>query len=530
MVNNNRLLPKRAETMGRALLDRPLFTTNQLRSGTGLSEDQAKWGIQDLRDNEFIASVEFGALLLGVNHHWLTEEGLDYFRATDVQRSWHGQHGVGNLVIYDMLKVEAVNDLAVLFANRSWKLSGIQWCEGEPMAAVVAYLHPDHEWPAYQLFCMSSMMENHRELFSRLQQLPDGILGHSLNPDEPFYPAGPSIVADNEWGAAQALGMAQALLSGWVSGANITGWYHGGDSSYVSDGWSAQTGITPTQISPLETPTDPLRLAPSARKLGPRRFDRIVDGCLWTGGAGQGLFFVLTLLGQYPVISVSHLTALAGEARTGEETGKRLAKLVEMGLAELVVSNVRATARGFTISRRGQGASRYAATHPGRLALCYAFGGKPGALHSRSGLSSLHAEKGGWSFRHEDGVYEILAQYRENGCAVGPGWRAHATLANGLRIEPDGMVLRNTPWDKLWCKLELELSDFSVKAFKPRCEKYGSEDRRDSHPLMMACRDDRAENNFHRAVAAYAPGLRVFTSTVRRLREGGVFGKNAWEY
>ena len=83
---------------------------------------------------------------------------------------------------------------------------------------------------------------------------------------------------------------------------------------------------------------------------------------------------------------------------------------------------------------------------------------------------------------------------------------------------------------KLWCKLELELSDFSVKAFKPRCEKYGSEDCRDSHPLMMACRDDRAENNFHRAVAAYAPGLRVFTSTVRRLRVGGVFVKNAWEY
>ena len=113
---------------------------------------------------------------------------------------------------------------------------------------------------------------------------------------------------------------------------------------------------------------------------------------------------------------------------------------------------------------------------------------------------------------------------------MGPGWRAHATLANGPRIEPDGMVLRNTPWGKLWCKLELELSDFSVKAFKPRCEKYGSEDCRDSHPLMMACRDDRAENNFHRAVAAYAPGLRVFTSTVRRLRVGGVFVKNAWEY
>ena len=533
MENNNRLLPKRAEIMARALLVKPLFTTSQLRAGTGLSEDQAKRGIQDLEEKEFIASAGFGALLPGVRHHWLTEEGLDYFGATNAQRSWHGPHGIGNFLIYDMFRVEAVNDLAVLLATRDWKLSAIQWFEGEPMVAVAAYSHPDHKWPAYQLFCMASMMENHRELFNRLQQLQHSIDGYSLNPDQKFCPAGLSIVSDNEWGAANALGMAQALLSSWVPGANITGWYHGGDSWYASDGWSAETGTAPTQITPLGTPIDPLRVAPSVRKLGRRHFDRIVNRCRWTGAAGPGLFFVLTLLGQYPIISVSHLTALAGEGRTGEETEKRLVKLVDMGLAELVASNVRATGRGLTISRRGQGASRYAATHNGRLALCYAFGGTPGALHSRSGLSSLYAEKGGWSFRHGDGVYEILAQYRENGCAVAPGWRAHATLANspnGQQIQPDGMVLRNTPWGKLWCKLEFELSDRSVKAFKPRCEKYASEDRRDSNPLLIACRDDRAEINFHRAVAEYAPELRVITSTVRRLREGGVFGENAWEY
>ena len=488
MENDNRLLPERAEIMGRALLVKPLFTTSQLRAGTDLSEDQAKRAIKDLRKKKFIASVEFGALLPGVKHHWLTEEGLDYFGATNVQRSWHGPHGIGNFLIYDMFRVEAVNDLAVLFATRDWKLSAMQWFEGEPMAAVAAYSHRDHKWPAYQLFCMASMMENHRELFNRLRQLQHSIDGYSLNPDEKFYPAGLSIVSDNEWGAAKALGMAQALLSSWVPGANITGWYHGGDSWYASDGWSAETGTAPTQITPLETPIDPLRATPSVRKLGRRRFDRIVDGCLWTGGAGPGLFFVLTLLGQCPIISVSHLTALAGERRTGEETGKRLAKLVDMGLAESVASNVRATARGLTISRRGQGASRYAATHNGRLALCYAFGGKPGTLRSRSGLSSLYAEKGGWSFRHGDGVYEILSQFRENGFAVAPGWRAHAALANspnGQRIQPDGMVLGNTPWGKLWCKLELELSDRSVKAFKPRCEKYASENRRDSDPLLI---------------------------------------------
>ena len=239
------------------------------------------------------------------------------------------------------------------------------------------------------------------------------------------------------------------------------------------------------------------------------------------------MFRVLKLLGQYPVTSVSHLKALAGEGREGEKTEQHLKTLVETGHAELVGYNVTPVDQ-FTIARRGWRGPRYALTHAGRSALWYAFGGKPEGWYTRSGLSAYHA--GEWSARHQDGVYEILSQFREEGCAVGPGWRAHSTLATGGRIEPDGVVLVDTPWGRLWCNLELELSDIGVESFKERCEKYGSLHRRDANPLLMVCRNERAAENFQSAARRYSPDLRVATTTVHRIRDHGVLGEAVWRY
>ena len=400
--------------MGMQLLVRVLATTSQLRYGTELSEDQAKRGIQDLRKWKSIESAEFGDLLQRAAHHWLTEEGLNFFGATEAQRSWHSRDAVGTLLVYDRLKVEVVNDIATLCSTGDWKLSGIQWFEREPMSAAGAYLHPDEHWPAYEVFCFVSPMSNEWEMASRLDQIPEAMLKYDLYSSDTFYPAGLSIVAADELGAAQSLGFARALLSGWMPPANIRGWYHEGDSWYVSDGESAFTGTAPNQLSSFLDPFQGLRPAASFRRLHPRRrFDRIVDGCLWAGGAAPKLLYVMTLLGQYPVISVSHLKALAGEGRDGESTELRLETLIEKGLAEIVASNVRSEARRLRISRRGQGGYRYALTKAGRRALWYAFGGKPGALYTRSELNKLYAEGAEWSFPHQDGVYEILAQYRE---------------------------------------------------------------------------------------------------------------------
>ena len=542
-MSKGKQLPKRAETMGRKLLGMVMATTSQLRSGTDLSAAQAKRGMQDLRERNFVRSVAFGCLLPKVDHHFLTTEGLDFFEASDEQRSWHSLDAVGNLLIYDLLKVEAVNDIATLCVTDGWKLEGVQWFEGqEPaMDAVAAYRHPDHDSPAYRVFCCTSPMNNEWERCRQLEQLPESLRAQAVHPTKSFYPADLCIVEADEWGAARSLSVAVDLLYGWISFSQITAWYYDGDGWRVSDGPSTITGSTPMDLAPfedlVEATTNSLRPVASGRKLGPRYFDRILNASIWETGRGRALFHVLRVLCDYSVISAPHLTALAGKWRNDKgqndkgqndkETPARLAELMDLGLAVMEVPKVRTSAR-LRVSRRGHGGPRFGPTAAGRHLMWLAWRCRPKDLYTRSEHSFF--ESGKWSCPHQDATYEILAQFREEGRTVAPGWRAHATLANGNTIEPDGMVWASTRWGRLWCFLEVEFSDTSVRAFKTRCERYGSGDRLESHPLFMVLRNELAETNFRQAVAQFAPDLRVMTTNLRRLRRGGVMGSGVWRY
>ena len=133
-----------------------------------------------------------------------------------------------------------------------------------------------------------------------------------------------------------------------------------------------------------------------------------------------------------------------------------------------------------------------------------------------------------WLYQHEDIVYEIIGQAREQGSAFAPGWQAWTTLADGRRIEPDGILSLTTPWGRWWCYLEVELSDQTYEDVLPRCDKYGSRERRDNLPVLIVCRDDQAEQNFHRAAADSDLPPRMLTTTLKRLKEGGMFGLGVW--
>ena len=135
-----------------------------------------------------------------------------------------------------------------------------------------------------------------------------------------------------------------------------------------------------------------------------------------------------------------------------------------------------------------------------------------------------------WPYRPEAGAYETLGQFREMGCTIAPGWRARVALADGTRIDPDGMVLVETPWGRLWCFFEFELSDRSYKAVELRVKKYASEHRRDTHPVLFVCHDDRAEANFHAAGVECGRLPQMLTTTLRRLRDAGVAGTGVWFY
>ena len=74
----------------------------------------------------------------------------------------------------------------------------------------------------------------------------------------------------------------------------------------------------------------------------------------------------------------------------------------------------------------------------------------------------------------------------------------------------------------------MELSDRTYGAVQPRCDKYGSKEHLDNLPVLIVCRDDEAEMNFHLAAANLAAPPRMLTTTLSRLKEGGMFGPEVW--
>ena len=623
-MQNQWPLSDRATQVGKDLFWTMLPSTSLQVTVTGMSKDKVKRGVRELHEATFVDIHELGCLLPAVPVIRWTETGLTHFEANEVERSWRGADGLGSFVRYDFAKLEAVNAVAPFYATNGWALATIHLYEREPMFAAAEYRHPNERAPAYLVFCWASIMDTQRELCERLEALPEAMQVHSMDPTETFWPGGIALVAAGEWGAARALGMARAVLGEWVPPRSIAGWYHGSDGWHVSDASSALTGAPPQGMPPLLLPIKFLPPPPmSIRKLGNNTLANVLARSLYAGRRGQKLVQLLTLVAIYPCGSVAHYSPLMGEKRRGNETRKRLKVLEGMGLIEIVTKHGRATRRKrwpedipVTLSNRGQGEPRYAATLAGRVHFCYVHGGRPEDLFRRTKLGRLKTEvrdkvllhlvklswmvhlccapglrqadlsglaalargwkdlregtlvylltlacilhlhhapgrtaldalaltgmdriwtqlresmvEDRWLYQHEDIVHEVMGQLREAGCSFAPGWQARTTLADGRRIDPDGAVLVETPWGRCWCYLEVELSDKTYMAVKPRCDKYGSDKRMDDLPVLIICRDDQAERNFHLAAAGSDITPLMLTTTLTRLKGGGFFGPGVW--
>ena len=534
-------LPKSADRLGRKLVRMVLPSGRELRSAAGLSRNQFKDGIKYLIKEKLVAWAEFGGLVRGVRRYWLSKEGLDYFEASEEEKTWHGPDAIGVLVDYDMPKVEAVHAVADRYATDGRTISAIHFVEREPMCAVVELTFPGESYPAYLVVCRASIMDTESELFYRLQAIPEAMRKRSLHPADHFFPAALAIVGASEWSAARALTMASVALAEWVPPSHITAWYHKDDELHGSDGRSVKIGSPPESIPRLLPPTPLLQPVASVRKLGNKDFDRLIAQVLWSGLAGQKLVELLTLVGEYAVGAVGHYRGLIGEAPDEKKTEKRMATLQQLGLVEVATKRARAKrSKRFwkgvpvTLSGIGQGADRYVLTKTGRNVFCHFHGGRPADLLKRTKQGRLRTKlrngrvEDRWPYRHEGIACELLAAFGEKGCPFAPGWQARTALADGKGIDPDGKVLLRTPWGRRWCHLEIELSDTSYSALKPRCGKYGSSHRRDDDPALFVCPDERAERNLHRAAAEFSPKPLILTTTLRRLKVGGVFGTGVW--
>ena len=538
-------LPARAELVGQKLKLLPLSSTSQLAGDTGLSSRQTERGIGDLQDAGFSDSAEIGVLLKAVTLHWLTEAGLRYFGVSAEAGSWHLTHGLGNLLLFDPAKVEAVHAIARCYATRGWSLAGVQFFERQPMIASVEYTHPDEPKRAHLTVVWASMLDTQRMLCDRLAAIPQAMDAHSGD-SAPFRPDGLALVGDGEWGAARALYMACATLAAWVSPDRIAGWFHGDGGGWnVSDAdsviWGSPLQELPRLSGLMEAPLEP---AMSVRQLGRRSLAGVLAPYLHCGRAWPKLLQLLTLVGRYPTGSISHYQDLVGESTKGTGTHDRMQLLEKLKLVRVVTEHKRATApkrspKGVpvTLTQRGQGGHRYITTKRGRVFICYAHGGKPNDLAARTKLGCLWATRKSdgaiidiWRYRHEDIIFEFLGQLVPERCPFGPGWQARTTLADGQRIDPDAIILVESLLGLSWHYLEVELSDVSYGAIQPRCAKYASMDRRDDFPVLVVCPTDTAERNWHQAGQEFARPPLLLTTTLARLKQGKVFGQNVWSY
>ena len=534
MVRAKKPLPESAELVGRMILDMAPVSTGELRTALYLSDDEVSDGLRHLKGRKMVDGAEMSCLLPAVHRWWLTALGLDYFGASEEQRSWHRPAGLSRLIYMDLLRVEAVNSIAILYPAEDRKLARIQRYGRDPMCAVAEY-RSSNESPATLVFCWVPMLESPQELYRRLEALPESMQALTVDAETEYRPGGLCLVADDEWDASQALTMACAILSRWVPPASITAWYYTGGGWRVSTGKSVLNGEPPSELPPLRPPVNALRPVASKGRLRGLSLKKAIE--TWAGRRGQTLFRLQTSLGMYPAISLSHLQAFAGEPPEGKDTNRRLRGLVKLRRAKVAAESVRNKAKGsgkgrpLGIARRGHYGLRYDLTGAGRSNFTLGHEGSPPQLASRTEIRNIAAET--WPDVHRGIEYELQAHFKEKegGCSVAPWWRTRITLSNGETINPDGVVLVRAPWGRSWNYLEVELSHDGPTAVEERCGRYGSPNRLDGYGLLVVGASDRAERNFREAGLQCSPPLKMLTTTLRRLKKGGgVFGAGVWSH
>ena len=208
---------------------------------------------------------------------------------------------------------------------------------------------------------------------------------------------------------------------------------------------------------------------------------------------------------EWPGMPVSFGRAVLGEAKTSLRAYRFLGSLEEHGYLGRIVDG-----RSY----------RYLTNNKGRSLLNVWDRVTTGKLPANLKRAIEGVERVEWH-KHERSLMDVMQVFIDLGRPVASGWRSWEHLGGGGGISPDGMVmLKDSPYGPGWHYVEYERSARGRFRVRKKLRGYGDWRRQDNWPVLVVCRNDRAERVFWEVGSQRPEGeIPMLTVTESRLAE-----------
>ena len=465
----------------RAVLNLPLasaldIAAVQRRTDSGVHTRLRRLSAEAPGDERLVESVALGCSRRRVDRFFLTEYGQEQFGLTGA--TWH-QVGTLARLLERMTSVERLYPAAAAIQDLG-ELQDFQWVDSVSFDAAVRY---EHGWAC---FFWAGLLRSESVFAERLEQLGDDLLTLAAGADSP-RPGLLCVVAADRWQVELALRVARRFgMEDWVRVWCITdeSW-HGAEAPLTSRGWLRQ----------------PVYLRTMSRSA----WDKRVRESLWAADGGQDAARILQAAAEWPGMPIKLARLVLGESPSGRRAQHCCLRL---------------TALGLLVRWQDRGGYRYRLSRSGMLLLA--------GLDRASGADAWRRiQMDRWDTLtgfevHEYGVLEVVHDFVAVGLVVVNGWRDWENLGDS-GIAPDAVVfLRYGPFGPTWAYLEYERSATSPSAAAKKLHGFDSLLRSNDWPVLVVCRNAKAEENFQRR--GLEKNLAMLTTTIARFRKYGAVG------
>ena len=465
------------------LLHAPLGSASDLGTMVG-SERSGMYGrLNELKEAGLVDCLWMGWSRNGVQRWWVTDHGLEVVGAWGM--TWHHEFPRCKLV-ERLPMVEWFYRAAGEVGAGLGGLRGFQWMGGVSFDAVV------RSAGGWAVVLWSGVLENEKRVVRRLEKLGAelDVLGGA---ERRSWPSVICFVVADEWQRELVLRASRRFrLEDMVSVLCVA------DESWKP---ALRPGSGMGRIHKRVEIKD-------TGQWGWER--RMMEG-LFTLERGVLSGRVLDVVAEWPGASLKMVKTGVG-MRDSREVQRACKALWEMGMVE-----------------RGWEDGMYR----------YAIGGKGFHLLARRDkvvnvMSQFKKYMPGWMDRknmktHEQGVMELVGQFKEEGVPAAAGWRTWEHLGGNGGIAPDAMLyLRESPYGEGWHYVEYERSARGEARIFRKLRGYGSVRRQDAWPVVAVVWNDEVEGIFHDVGSER--NVPLVTATLSRLSEYGAVGNDrCWQ-